>query len=121
MRLMQEVRPHDRRRRSGNLLAHRGKVRTALLSKRASAFWLSTLLYGAMFSAHFAHVFRFALEQQYAPHFSLILLVSLSLMLGVVYLPNADKYRRLPRRPPKDQKVLYERALMASQRPVHSF
>ena len=39
----------------------------------------------------------------------------------VVYLPNADKYRRLPRRPPKGQKVLYERALMASQRPFHSW
>jgi hypothetical protein len=24
----------------------------------------------------------------------------------VVYLPNADKYRRLTRRPPKGQKVL---------------
>jgi hypothetical protein len=39
----------------------------------------------------------------------------------VVYLPNADKYRRLTRRPPKGQKVLYERALMASQRPFHSW
>ena len=39
----------------------------------------------------------------------------------VVYLPNADKYRRLTRRPPKGQKVLYERALMASQRPCHSW
>ena len=39
----------------------------------------------------------------------------------VVYLPNADKYRRLTRRPPKGQKVLDERALMASQRPFHSW
>jgi len=41
--------------------------------------------------------------------------------MSAVYLPNADKYRRLPRRPPKGQKVLYERALMASQRPFHSW
>jgi len=43
------------------------------------------------------------------------------LRLEVVYLPNADKYRRLTRRPPKGQKVLDERALMASQRPFHSW
>jgi hypothetical protein len=38
----------------------------------------------------------------------------------VVYLSPADKYHRLPRRLSKGQKVLYERALMASQRPSHS-
>jgi hypothetical protein len=35
----------------------------------------------------------------------------------VVYLPNADKYRRLTRRPSQEQKGIDERALMASQRP----
>jgi hypothetical protein len=35
----------------------------------------------------------------------------------VVYLPNADKYHGLTYRPPKDQKVLEERAIMASQQP----
>jgi hypothetical protein len=34
-----------------------------------------------------------------------------------VYLPNADKYRGLTRRPLQEQKGLDERALMASQRP----
>jgi hypothetical protein len=36
---------------------------------------------------------------------------------SVVYLPNADKYRGLTRRPLQGQKGLDERALMASQRP----
>jgi hypothetical protein len=35
----------------------------------------------------------------------------------VVYLSPADKYPRLTRRLSKGQKVLYERALVASQRP----
>src|SRR4029434_10753325 len=34
-----------------------------------------------------------------------------------MYLPNADKYRGLTRRPLQEQKGLDERALMASQRP----
>src|SRR5712691_7867664 len=34
------------------------------------------------------------------------------LAAAVVYLPNADKYRRLTRRPPQGQKGLDERALM---------
>jgi hypothetical protein len=34
-----------------------------------------------------------------------------------VYLPTADKYRRLTRRPSQEQKGLDERARMASQRP----
>jgi hypothetical protein len=38
---------------------------------------------------------------------------------SVVYLPNADKYRGLTRRPSQEQKGLDERALMASQRPFH--
>src|SRR2546422_5031504 len=37
----------------------------------------------------------------------------------VVYLPTADKYRGLTRRPSKDQKGLDERTLLASQRPFH--
>jgi transposase len=37
----------------------------------------------------------------------------------VVYLPPADKYSRLIRRPSKDQKGLYERVIMASQWPSH--
>ena len=32
----------------------------------------------------------------------------------VVYLPNADKYRRLTRRPSQGQKGIDERTLMAS-------
>ena len=40
----------------------------------------------------------------------------ISIQKAVVYLPNADKYRRLTRRPPQGQKGLDERALMASQR-----
>jgi hypothetical protein len=35
----------------------------------------------------------------------------------VVYLSPTDKYPRLTRRLSKGQKVLYERALVASQRP----
>src|SRR5205814_1078803 len=37
---------------------------------------------GVIFSAHFAQFFRFFHEQEYAPHFSLILLVSLYLLLA---------------------------------------
>jgi hypothetical protein len=37
----------------------------------------------------------------------------------VVYLPPADKYRRLPCRPLQGQKVLNERALMVSHSPLH--
>jgi len=36
---------------------------------------------------------------------------------GVVYLSPADKYHRFTRRLSKGQKVLQERALLASQRP----
>ena len=38
-------------------------------------------------------------------------------MAGVVDLSLADKYHRLTHRPPKDQKGLYERMLLTSQRP----
>jgi hypothetical protein len=37
----------------------------------------------------------------------------------VLYLPNADKYRGLTRRPSQEQKGLDERTRMASQRPFH--
>ena len=39
--------------------------------------------------------------------------------IRAVYLSNADKYRGLTRRPPQGHKGLDERALMASQRPLH--
>src|SRR5882672_8990825 len=51
-------------------------------------------------------------------HISPMALSRLICALGqqrVVYLPNADKYRRLTRRPSQGQKGLDERALMASQ------
>jgi len=38
------------------------------------------VLYGTVFSTYFAQFFRFSLEQQYTPHFSLILIISLYLM-----------------------------------------
>lgn len=50
------------------------------LSKRAMGFGLFTLLYGAVFMAHFVRLYRFSLTQNDVPHFSLILLVSLSLL-----------------------------------------
>jgi|RhiMetdeSRZDD1v2_1073273.scaffolds.fasta_scaffold311467_2 hypothetical protein len=39
--------------------------------------------------------------------------------VAAVYLPTADKYRRLTRRPSQEQKGLDERARMASQWPFH--
>jgi exosortase len=41
---------------------------------------LFNILYGSVFGAYFVQFFRFSLEQEYTPHFSLILLVSLYLM-----------------------------------------
>jgi exosortase len=50
------------------------------LSKRAGGFILFNIVYGLAFAAYFAQFFRFSLEQDYTPHFSLILLVSLYLL-----------------------------------------
>jgi exosortase len=80
MKLLKEVEFSDKPARSEHLLVNRVKVQTGLLSKRASVFLLFNALYGFVFSAHFAYFFRFSLEQEYAPHFSLILLVSLYLL-----------------------------------------
>jgi hypothetical protein len=38
---------------------------------------------------------------------------------GVVYLPNADKYRELTRQLSQEQKGLDERTFVASRRPCH--
>jgi exosortase len=56
------------------------KAQAGLLSKRTSLCLLFNIFYGIVFSAHFAQFFRFSLEQEYSPHFSLILFVSLYLM-----------------------------------------
>src|SRR5258708_37719372 len=42
-------------------------------------------------------------------------------VIRVVYLHTADKYHRLTRRPSQEQTGLAKRALMASQRPSHSW
>jgi exosortase len=68
-------RPH-----SANLLLNCVKALLDLLSKRASFFFLFNILYGVVFSAHLASLFRFSLHQQYSPHVGLILLVTLYLM-----------------------------------------
>src|SRR5262249_45235209 len=81
MRLTKEVRPSHKSPRSENLSANRGKALIGLLSRRAGLFVLFSILFGLVFSAHFAQFYRFAHEQEYAPHFSLILLVSLYLLL----------------------------------------
>src|SRR5947209_1943301 len=80
MRLLKEVRLLDKPPRSETLLVNQVKALTGLLSRRAGFFLLFNILYGGVFSAHFAQFFRFSLEQAYSPHFSLILLVSLYLM-----------------------------------------
>src|SRR5215813_12213947 len=82
MRLTKEVRSSYKLPRSGNLSANRGKALTGLLSRRTGCFLLFNILFGLVFSAHFAQFCRFAHEQEYAPHFSLILLVSLYLLLA---------------------------------------
>lgn len=50
-------------------------------STRTSFFILFNVLYGTLFSGHFVQFFHFSLEQEYTPHFSLILLISLYLLL----------------------------------------
>jgi exosortase len=69
-----------KRPRSANLLVDRLKALTGVLSKRARLFLLFNLLYGVVFSAHLAHLFRFSLHQQHSPHVGLLLLVVLYLM-----------------------------------------
>src|SRR5215510_8921007 len=80
MKLMKEAGFSDKPSSSENLLVNRAKAPSGLLSRRAGFFLLFNILYGFVFSAHFAQFFRFSLEQEYSPHFSLILLVSLYLM-----------------------------------------
>ena len=80
MRLMEEIWRRDKRPRSANLLVNRIKALPGLLSKRARLFLLFNLLYGVVFSAHLAHLFRFSLHQEHSPHVGLILLVMLYLM-----------------------------------------
>jgi exosortase len=80
MRLMQAPRSYDKRPRSDNPLTHQLRALIGLLSKRASGFLLFNILYGSVFAVYFVQFFRFSLEQEYTPHFSLILLVSLYLM-----------------------------------------
>ena len=80
MRLMQAAQSSDQRPQSESLLTHRVKAPIGLLSRRASGFLLFNILYGSGFAAYFVQFFRFSLEQEYTPHFSLILLVSLYLM-----------------------------------------
>src|SRR5438093_8999158 len=80
MKLTKEARFSDKPPYSENLFVHWVKAQTSLLSRRAGLFLLFNILYGFVFSAHFTQFFRFSLEQEYSPHFSLILLVSLYLM-----------------------------------------
>jgi exosortase len=80
MRLIQAAQTSDKRPRSENPLTHRVRELAGLMSKRAGGFLLFNILYGAVFAAYFVQFFHFSLEQEYTPHFSLILLVSLYLM-----------------------------------------
>src|SRR5215813_578005 len=80
MKLLKEARFSDRSPGSENLLVNWVKAQTGLLSRHTGLFLLFNILYGLVFSAYFAQFFRFSLEQEYSPHFSLILLVSLSLL-----------------------------------------
>src|SRR5215510_7055291 len=80
MKLMKEAGFSGKSPRAENLLMNRVNALSGLLSRRAGFFLLFNILYGFVFAAHFAQFFRFSLEQEYSPHFSLILLVSLYLM-----------------------------------------
>lgn len=80
MSRIEEVRLRNKRLCAEHLFAHRSKALSGLLSRRASLFLFFNLLYGVIFSAPLAHLCRFALEQQYYPHFGLILLISFYLM-----------------------------------------
>ena len=77
---MQIARSSGKRPRSDNPLTHQLRALIGLLSKRASGFLIFNIFYGSVFAAYFVQFFRFSLEQEYTPHFSLILLVSLYLM-----------------------------------------
>ena len=80
MRLIQIAQSSDKRPRSDNPLTHQVRALIGLLCTRASGFLLFNILYGSVFAAYFVQFFRFSLEQEYTPHFSLILLISLYLM-----------------------------------------
>jgi exosortase len=77
---MQAIQSSDKRPRSDNSLTHQARALMGLLSKRTNGLILFHILYGSVFGAYFVRFFRFSLEQEYTPHFSLILLVSLYLM-----------------------------------------
>jgi len=80
MKLTKPVRPSDNSPRAEQRLVHLVKAQVGRLSRRAGFFLLFNILYGFVFSAYFIQFFRFSLEQEYSPHFSLILLVSLYLL-----------------------------------------
>lgn len=80
MSLMHIAPSSGKRLRSDNRLIHQIRALSGRLSKRASGFLLFNILYGCVFAAYAVQFFRFSLEQEYTPHFSLILLVSLYLM-----------------------------------------
>jgi exosortase len=80
MKLIQAAPSSDPRSPSESPLTHRVRALTGRVSKRAVGFFLFNILYGAVFAAYFVQFYRFSLEQDYTPHFSLILLVSFYLM-----------------------------------------
>ena len=80
MKIMKETRWSDKPPHSENRFVHRVKAQMGRLSSHAGIFLLFNILYGIIFFAHFTQFFRFSLEQEYSPHFSLILLVSLYLL-----------------------------------------
>ena len=59
---------------------NRVDAHAVLLSRRALGFLLFNILYGCVFAPHFVRFSRFSLGQDFAPHFSLILLVSFYLL-----------------------------------------
>ena len=80
MRPIKEFQASDRPPHPEILFTPRIKALASLLSKHAYFFLLFNIFYGLIFFTHFTRFLRFSLEQEYAPHFSLILLVSLYLM-----------------------------------------
>src|SRR5262245_55079889 len=80
MRLLQATQSSDRHPQSEHLWSHQIRALIGLLSKRVIGFLLFNILYGSVFATYFVQFFHFSLEQEYTPHFSLILLVSLYLM-----------------------------------------
>jgi exosortase len=77
---MSTVQSSDQRPQSEHPLVHRVRGLVGPLSRRAVGFLLFNILYGFVFAASFVQFVRFSMGQDYTPHFSLILLVSLYLM-----------------------------------------